>query len=139
MKRTTRWLGKKGQGTVEFALAVFVFFALMLVLIDMVRISYNWVSLEYAVNEAARIGSVSASTTDVQAEVVEIASRLGVNTENITFSTGGSASSSGFYELQAQVPIVLNPLSGLLLKIAGNYDRNWTVTAETLIRNEPPF
>ena len=136
-----RKLGKKGQGTVEFALAVFVFFAFMVVLTDMVRICYNWVCLQYAVNEAARIGSVSAPAgTDrasvVSTEVTRIATHLGVKNVTIAFSDSGG-SSLGFFELQAQSPIVLNPLSGLILKIAGDFDGTYIVTAETLIRNEP--
>ena len=124
---------RKGQGAVEFAISFIVFLAFMVVLTDMVRICYNWVCLQYAVNEGARLGSVD-STVDIKAKVSSIAAGLGLNTTNLTVTTDSSP--GVLNELQATEPITLNPVSSLIYGITGTYSQSYNVTATTIIRNE---
>ena len=127
-------------------MASLVFFAFMIVLTDMVRICYNWVSLQYAVNEAARFGSLGSSgggsrASAITDKVVDIAGRLGVHDVDVSFTdeAGGGTPGGGlsFYELQAQTLIVLNPISGVIFRITGDFSGTYEVTAKTIIRNEP--
>ena len=140
--------GQKGQSTVELALTILIFLAMMVVLADMVKICYEWVSLQFAVNEGARFGSLGETSgsldreASIEAKVVEIAGNLGVSNVTVSFvdDTGGGTPGAPltFYRLQAQTPVSLNPVSNLLLSFVGNYaNQVYNVTAETLIRNEP--
>ena len=137
---------ERGQATVELALTIFIFLAFILVLADMVRICYHWVSLQYAVNEGARFASLGSTTGEldrsasIEAKIVEVAADLGVQDVSVTFQddTGGGSAGTplSFLKVQAMTPVTLNPLSGLLLKISGNYSGIYDVFAETYIRNE---
>ena len=125
---------RKGQGAVEFALSFVVFLAFMVILTDMVRVCYNWVCLQYSVNEGSRLGSVD-STVDIPTKVKSIASSLGLDSTKITITTS-NASPGVLNELQAVDAVTLNPISGLIFKITGNYSGTYNVTATTIIRNE---
>ena len=133
---------QKGQATAELALTIPIFLAFMLVLGDMVGICYNWVCLQYAVNEGARFGSLGKSSGSIEAKVADVARALGVKTEvavSLTDSVGGSTPGAPltFSYLIAQTTIRLNPLSNLFLQVAGDYSGNYVVTAQALTRNEP--
>lgn len=88
---------QKGQGAIEFAMALIVFLAFMFVMTDMVRICLNWVSLQYAVNEGARFGSLISSDRDssITSRVQEIAAHLGMTGVNVTFESNGTSTSGG--------------------------------------------
>ena len=130
-------LGQKGQGAVEFALTVLIFLAFMVVLSDMVRICYNWVCLQYAVNEGARFGSLGQTSADITKKVTDIASSLGVKNAQVSVGDLGSTPLS-FSRLEASTDITLNPVSDLILGITGKYNsKPYHVTADTMVRNEP--
>ena len=137
----------KGQATVEFVLAFVLFLTFMVVLADMTRVCYNWVSLQYAVNEGARFGSLGLTSggldhqTSVQNKVISVARSLGVQGVGVSFSDAQGRNTTGapltFFRLKAQKTVTLNPVSDLILKISGDYHGDYTVTAESITRNEP--
>ena len=134
-------LNERGQSMVELALVIVIFLAVILVLGDMVRICYNWVSLQYAVNEAARLGSVDQDSSAVSAKITTITDTFGVRNVTVSFLNDQGSATPGaalsFFTLTARTPVVLNPVSGVILSITGDYSGTYNVAAQTVIRNEP--
>lgn len=137
---------RRGQAAVEFTLAFVIFIVFMIVLSDMVRICHRWVSLQYAVNEAARYGSLGSTgpggrDAAIEQKVVDIADSLGVHGVVVTFLDDAGSASPGapltFYRLVAQTPVILNPLSSYVMAVTGDISGEYQVTAEAVIRNEP--
>ena len=131
MKKGKFPFNRKGQGTVEFALSFVVFLAFMIILSDMVRICYTWGTLQHAINEGARLGSVNPAVI-VQNEVQAMANSFGIGTVTVTSST----EPGGFIRWTATKSITLIQPSPLILAITGTYNTQYNVTATTLIRNE---
>ena len=132
---------QKGQATVEMALATIVFAALMLVLGDTVGICYNWVCLQYAVNEGARFGSLGKTSSEITNQVTTVAQALGVRTAvAVSFKDSAGGNTPGapltFTNLTAQTNVTLNPVSSVILQITGSHPVNYLVTAQALTRNE---
>ena len=59
---------------------------------DMLRVCYNWLSLQYAVNEGARFASLGqgmaglSQDESIEARVIEAASNLGVNDVTVSIT-----------------------------------------------------
>ncbi len=132
---------QNGQAAVEFALSVLIFLAFLLVLGDMGRICYNWVGLQYAVNEGARFGSLGNSSGAIASKVTTVAGGLGIKNVDVSFADSAGGATPGapltFYKLIGQTTVTLNPLSALLTKITGNNSGNYIVNVQALTRNEP--
>ena len=62
---------KKGQATIEMAFTMLFFLVALFVLADLTRITYNWMVLQFAVNEGARFGSLGRtdSACDQNADI----------------------------------------------------------------------
>lgn len=136
---------RSGQATVEFAFAMFCFAVVLVMLGDVVKIGYSWLSLQYCVSEAARIGSVldGASTRQdaIEDKVIEVASGLGLEGVTVQFFDSGGGTTAGlpqtYFRLEAQDQIQLNPVSSHLAALLGNRPNSVTIHAETMVRNEP--
>lgn len=132
---------RRGQATIEFTFAFLFFFAFLLIMTDMLRVCYNWITLQYAVNEGARFASLGqgmaglSRDASIEARVIEAAGNLGVN--NVTVDiTNDSLSIS---EVAATTTVNLTPFSEIVLNFGGGYDRNYDVVARTAVRNESLF
>ncbi len=134
---------QKGQAALEVAFAILLFLGAMTVMTDMVRICHRWVSLQYAVNEGGRYGSLGPRNgkTDIEAKIHEVASQIGIQGVSVHFKDESGSMTAGdpltFLHLSAQAPVVLTPISALLMQFTGDYSGTYSVTAETLTRNEP--
>ena len=139
---------KKGQATIEFAFALAFVAAFLLALTDMTRIFYNWMVLQYATNEGARYGSLGATSSDgttreqaISNLVTQTAQNLGITLCSVTLTDEGGGSSAGapstFFTLKTTSDLTLSPLTGLLLAAVGDYGGTYSMTAVTVIRNEP--
>ena len=128
-----------GQGSVEFAVTCIFYFFLIFWIIDAVGICYNWVSLQFAVNEAARNNSMGY---DAVSKAQGIATSLGIPATNVEIldSTGTPVTGAGdpltFVRLRVRNTVTLNPVSSAMLHIVG-VSRPINVAVEALIRNEP--
>ncbi|GEM_PF-1847360 len=145
MKRRRR--SESGQAAVESAFSLLFFLAFLLVLADVSRICYNWVCLQYAINEAARYGSLGKKDGHenreqaIEKKVEDKAEELGLRDVKVTMIDKDGGATAGlpmtFYRLQAETKVKLTPLSEILAQLAGDVSGNWRVTVETLVRNEP--
>lgn len=133
-------LHNNGQSAIEFAFVCIFFFAILFALIDMVRICYSWVSLQYTVNEAARENSLG---NDATASAQAIANALGLSSADVLLydSEGKAISGTGnplqFVRLRVHKQVILNLMSDAMLSLVGNPGRNYDIYAEAIIRNEP--
>lgn len=132
---------KKGQSSVEFSFTIIFFLIFILALTDMVRICYSWVSLQYAVNEAARSNSLGR---DVNVRAQNIATALGIplsNVQLLDLNDGpintGQGNALTFVRVIVNSSVRFNPVSNALLGIMGYRNASFDIKAETMIRNEP--
>ena len=137
----------KGQATVETAFAVAFYVVFLFSITDIARIAYTWATLQYVLNDSSRWGSVQTTTTSrgdmVKNKVISQAAGLYVPLQAADITVSPEVESSfGFFNLKARAKVNVSPLSGILLMIVaddqGNDSRSrvYTVTAETMIRNE---
>ena len=142
MKKPSGIRGHKGQSAVEFALVIIFFIIFLIALTDMVRICYNWVSLQYAVNEAARESSLNRNGRTL---VDTIATNLGISTADVTLIdvetnlpiAVGSGSPLKFVKLRIHNQVLLSLPSAFVLQLMGNPKGTYDFNVETIIRNEP--
>ena len=127
---------QRGQATIEMAFALLIFGIFMLIITDMLRIGYSWITLQYAVNEGARIASLEQGFDSggriaaIQSRVVDVATALGIN--NVSVSVDDSTSVA---EVEATATVNLTPFSDLVLNFGGNYDRTYNIVAQTAVRS----
>ncbi len=133
---------------IEMAITILFFLATLFVLGDLARIGYNWMILQYAVGEGARMGSLGktdpgcAGATDVRScsietKVKDVAHELGVDDVTVSFGATGAGDSLDFFTLVASRQVVVNNFTGLFLSVAGAHGGTFNVKAGTVVRNEP--
>ena len=76
LRRRPTSRGARGQALVEFSLVVLMFFSLLVAILDMAMIAAAQNSMNSAVREAARWGSVDGHWTDVSAIATRAGQRL---------------------------------------------------------------
>ncbi len=140
--------GKKGQATIEMSITILFFLVALFVLGDLTRIGYNWMILQYAVGEGARLGSLGktdpacSGASDVRGcsidkKVTDVAHDLGVDGVTVQFGTTGTGGSLDFFTLVASRTVTVNNFTGVFLSIAGAHGGAYIVKAGTVVRNEP--
>ena len=113
---------------------------------DLTRIAYNWMVLQYAASEASRFGSLgqidpgaASREESIRNRVTQIVNNLGVNNVNVEFSDEDGGNTAGnslsYYRLKLSRELYGQALTSVFLKLAGA--RTYEVTAWTVIRNEP--
>ncbi len=133
---------------IEMAITILFFLVTLFVLGDLARIGYNWMILQYAVGEGARMGSLGktdagcAGAVDVRGcsienKVVDVAHELGVDDVTVSFGATGSGDSNDFFTLVAARDLNVNSFTGVFLMIAGAHGGTYTIKAGTVVRNEP--
>ena len=128
--------GRRGQATIEMAFALLIFAIFMLIITDMLRIGYSWITLQYAVNEGARIASLEQGLSSggriaaVQSRVVNVAAALGINDVSVSVNESTSVD-----EVEATTTVNLTPFSDLILNFGGNYNRTYNIVAQTAVRS----
>ena len=152
MKPFKRLSNRKGQAMVEFAMTTLFLLGFVLVLASAWRICMNWTSLQFAVNEASRFGILGKTDPNqptreasIRQRIEDAATNLGVNTPiTVTFynidgtPTAIAGNPANFVRVQAATEIMVDPLTGILLDMFGDYSNsNLRIVADTLVRNEP--
>ncbi len=148
MKHTLLLTNTRGQAAIEWAFVILFFLVTFFVLGDLTRIGYNWMVLQYAIGEGARVGSLGkndpacAGAQDVRScsidkKVKDTANNLGVDKVIVQFGSTGAGGSLDFFTLFASRDVIVNNFTGLFLKIAGQHGGTYTVKAGTVVRNEP--
>ncbi len=143
-------LNTKGQATIEMSITILFFLVTLFVLGDLARIGYNWMILQYAVGEGARVGSLGRKTNDpacvgaqdvrsceIEEKVKDVAHDLGVDGVAVQFGTTGAGGSLDFFTLVASRSLTINSFTGTFLSIAGAHGGTYTIKAGTVVRNEP--
>ena len=141
-------LDNKGQATIEIAITILFFLVTLFVLGDLARIGYNWMILQYAVNEGARLGSMGKTdpacsgspdvrSCSIENKVKDVASNLGVDNVTVEFGSTGAGGSLDFFTLVASQKLTINSFTGLFLQIAGAHGGVYTIKTGTVVRNEP--
>jgi Flp pilus assembly protein TadG len=115
--RMWRWRGEResGQSLVEFAMVLPLLLVIFFAIIDFGRIYQRNVSLTNAVREGARLGSVGATTGEIQARVADTASGLTPTTVVTLASRPGESvvvDSTATVQLITPLGAMLNPIGG---------------------------
>ena len=139
-----KWSSQKGQATVEFAITSVFFFAIVLAIFDIMHVCYCWAAAQYAVNEAARDGMLQGDNDKLQATFDDIADALRIPERTLTLrKLGGDTTPLPkpippllFYELEATSTVRLTIL-GMMHTVIGLPSDSMTVTARSIVRNEP--
>lgn len=134
---------QRGQGTVEMAFAIVFLLIFMFPVVDLTKIAYNWLGLQYAVNEGARVGSITTVNREntIRTKVTDIASSLNISPITVTFTDEEGGATAGasleFYTLSAYRDVPISNLTSFFAKMFGNYGGTYRVLARMTIRNEP--
>ena len=140
--------GTKGQAMIEMSITILFFLATLFVLGDLARIGYNWMILQYAVGEGARLGSLGKTdpacseaqdvrSCSIDKKVKDVAHDLGVDDVDVEFGPAGAGGSLDFFTLVASRQLNVNNFTGLFFSIAGAHGGTYTIKAGTVVRNEP--
>ncbi len=131
----------RGQAGLEFFFALIVFIVMFLALGDLVRISYNWVGMQYSSNRGIRVGKTlpNSGITDqdrvnaVQNEVITRAASIGISltNTNVNVTINGAE-----LTVETQKDVTLGPVTGLILKFGGDHSGTYTLKVREAIRNE---
>jgi hypothetical protein len=129
----------RGQSAVEISLVFIVFFVLFFALGDMVKISYSWLSLQYATNRGIRAAKMLptempmlSKAYKVQEEVVRTSRAVGVSLENSNVAVSKSGSD---LVVEITKEIHLFPLAGVLQSIGGDRSGVYTIKTKEMIRD----
>ncbi len=135
--------GRRGQAMAELAVTIMVFFMFLLALADIVRIYNTWMTMQFAVNEGARWGSLGNTTTGLGREDSirqHIAARM--NQFNMPISAGDVVIDPpgapniplALYRVSVSRNLPVSPVTAAVLGITGNNTSR--VSAEVMTRNE---
>ena len=130
--------GKRGQAMVEFAIVVILFFAFLFVFIDMMKIAYVWLSVQYSVNKTIRWGRPNTYTEEAISEkITGIAGSLGVDLGGEAGGAVNVTADSRRIEIEIQKDVEISPLSGMLLQFMGSsYVRTYRINLRELVSRE---
>ncbi len=136
MMRPLSLRNKRGQSAVEFVFAFAMFIGLMLIIADLTKICYNWVSITLAVEQASRTGKTVPTAVrmpTIHTEVKNIAGVLGIKLadEDVTVKTVDSS-----IEVGVTHNVKVNALTGLLLLTVGDHGGIYTIYVSEAIHND---
>ena len=142
--RYARFSEQRGQATVEFSFALLFVAAFLFVLTDISIICFDWISLQYAANEAARYGATGRHDMNAEGNALSreasILSRVQaiVPTATVSYPDGsGAGGARQFVRLRLENTMTLSPVSHTLLQLMGNRGDSYPIRVETVVRNEP--
>ena len=140
---------------IETAFMIVFFLAFVLLLSDGVKMCYDWISLQYAVNQTSRWGILGLQDSGMThqasmiARVQQTATELGLpgNQVRVRFynpsDTSGVENNSmvnspeNFLVMRADLDIT-TPFAGAFFNIVGDLGGpNFNLMAQALVRNEP--
>lgn len=140
--------GDRGATFVEFAMSIPVFLTMILSILDLARVSYQAVSLQFVLQRVARFAVVQSSIgtarfNDVQNYLIQEAGRYGIDLSAAQFqicpvemSSSGSCTSASFASNpgDAEQFVLVNISKSLQLFFP---NRSITVRANVVVKNEP--
>jgi len=149
-KKQQNWYQERGQAMIEMSFAILFFLVMLFALGDFAKIGYNWMVLQYALGEGARLGSLGTDPKDpacsgaqdkrscsIGNKVKDTAGNLGLDDVTVEFGDTGAGGSLEFFTLIASREVTINNFTGLFLALAGEHGGNYTIKVETVVRNEP--
>jgi len=146
VERTT-WGNQRGQAMVEFAIAIIFFLACLLMLGDLTRICYTWVSVQHALQKGTRWASLGQTlpplnrVESIKQRVRDVANQLQINLDEVTVSSNGLPDSAGlpndFLTVTATENVTVNHLTGIFLRFVGDHGGTYVVSGSATVKNEP--
>ncbi len=106
----------RGQVSLELTITLILLLALLFFVWDMAMISYNWVGLQFATNEGARVGAQMATfdSDAVETATEEAAKKLGVSDAHVDATL-----SAGVVTLRASKTVSFTPLTKGVFQLSG--------------------
>lgn len=135
---TSKLGNARGQSMVEFFLTFMTFLVIIFAVSDILRISFNWATLQYASTRGIRVAKMLPNDADkpleIRNEIQRCSGAMGLpltnNDVSITMNTQT-------INVVTSRNITLTPVLGFLLTFGGNRSGVYTLRVREVIRNAP--
>lgn len=137
---------RKGQAAVEFIVAFAAFMVVFFFLADMVRLSFNWLGMQYATNRGIRMAKLLPTqmntgdkTGKIQNEIIQAAGTMGID---LTSDNMNIAISGNNITVETFQNVRMSPISSLFTMMGGDGHTDETDTGvynlrvREVVRNE---